>query len=214
MFVPYCKNCVNSKCPGSAPRPVTRFVNPASSSLLFGARDVGGALQMKLACWTGNSEGCGRPVRSVITASHLLGVQQLLTTCQTDHIILSHELDNVLQGRWMPSSALGVDVVREIWRHVAVFPDGDKLPDYVKVWSDYTTTQVEECTRKRLETHWLSDVRDLSSLRLALLWRPWTSFDQGRAPCRNLRLLRICASNGNIARDAHGHHQIRSVIGG
>jgi hypothetical protein len=104
---------------------------------------------MKLACWTGNSEGCGRPVRSVITASHLLGVQQLLTTCQTDHIILSHELDNVLQGRWMPSSALGVDVVREIWRHVAVFPDGDKLPDYVKVWSDYTTTQVEECTRKR-----------------------------------------------------------------
>lgn len=36
----------------------------------------------------------------------------------------------------MPSSALGVDVVREIWRHVDIFPEGMKLPDYVKVVLD------------------------------------------------------------------------------
>jgi hypothetical protein len=59
--VPYCKNCVNSKWPGLAPRPITRSMNPVSSGLTFGARDVGGALQIKLACWMGNSEGCGRP---------------------------------------------------------------------------------------------------------------------------------------------------------
>jgi hypothetical protein len=66
------------------------------------------------------------PLSSFVGPSDLV-----LTSCQTDHIILSHELDDVLQGRWMPSSALGVDVVREIWRHVVavIFPDDVRLQD-------------------------------------------------------------------------------------
>jgi hypothetical protein len=82
----------------------------------------------------------------VITTQELGGAHWLLTTCQTDHIILSHELDDVLQGRWMPSSALGVDVMREVWSHVVIFPDGVKLQDYVERALDYTPVCVVTCT--------------------------------------------------------------------
>jgi phosphoglucomutase len=74
------------------------------------------------------------PLSSFVGPSDLI-----LTSCQTDHIILSHELDDVLQGRWMPSSALGVDVVREIWRHVVDIPDGWKWQDCVELVLSYAS---------------------------------------------------------------------------
>lgn len=97
---------------------MTRSVKLVLSSPSFGANDVGGASQTKLAFCKGNKLGCGRPVSLVTTILFVFNCCRLLTTCQTNHAILSHKLDDVLQRRRMPSFALRIDVMGEIQRHL------------------------------------------------------------------------------------------------
>jgi hypothetical protein len=46
----------------------------------------------------------------------------------------------------MPSSALGVDVVREIRSHDVIFRGGVKLQDYARILLECTPEEVVTCT--------------------------------------------------------------------
>jgi hypothetical protein len=79
--MPYCKNCVNSRWYGSEPRPITRSVCSVLFDSSFGVKDVGGASHVKVAFCKGNSDGCGRPVLSVMAVPEHYSEWQSLTSC-------------------------------------------------------------------------------------------------------------------------------------